>query len=134
MLGTEVESKGNEWDECVNKMQMFYQEMINGEKYYSGFCYKRGDYIKTMVTKKFRELYTADRDELESEFRKVLRNLEKINSPKKMLEYLKACELEYPIVESVKEEAAFTEVDVTVYKPWVQNQLTSGDNQEVRND
>lgn len=129
MLGTEIESKSIEWDECINKMQILYRDMIAGEKYFSNYCYKTGDYMKTMVTRKFKELYSTERNELEDEFRKILRNLDKINSPKKMLEYLKACELEYPVAVSVKEEAAFTEVDVTVYKPWVQNQLEAGKQQ-----
>jgi copper chaperone CopZ len=127
LIGTEIEDKAKEWDECVTKMQRLYDELQDGNSWKKSLNYNTGEYLRTVLYRMSKEKYDAERKAIENEFNKVIRNLEKLNSPKKMLEYLKACEMEYPVSESIKTEPTFAEVDVTVYKPWIQNQLSSGE-------
>jgi hypothetical protein len=126
LIGTDTEDKAKEWDECVTKMQKLYDEMQEGKGWKSGFSYSVGEYLRSILSRSVKQQFDEDKKAIESEFNKVIRNLEKLNSPKKMLEYLKVCEMEYPVSESIKSEPTFAEVDVTIYKPWIQNQLSSG--------
>jgi hypothetical protein len=124
LLGTETESNAQEWDECVSKMKVLHNEMNDAKGYTSGFSYSRGDYLTSIVESKVKQIYGKEFESLKSEFDKILRNIDRLNSPKQMLEYLKTCEMEYPLTAEVKENPNFVEVDVMVYKPWIQNQLT----------
>ena len=125
-IGTVSEDKAREWDECISKMQKLYDEMQEGNSWKHGLSYSKGDYLRNVLDRMEKTHFGTERTAIENEFNKIIRNIEKLNSPKKMLEYLKACELEYPVSDPIKAEPTFAEVDVTVYKPWVKNQLVSG--------
>lgn len=125
-IGTETEENAKEWDESILKMRRLYQHMVDGKGYGYNLSYRTGQYLETMVDIEFDKKHGAELGNIKIEFDKILRNVDRLNSPKQMLEYLKSCEMEYPLTAEVKQNPDFAEVDVTVYKPWIQNQLSSG--------
>ncbi len=132
IIGTEIEEKCIEWKECVQKMGKLHKEMYPDS--YSSFRYNEDDYKYAIIGYLVKEKYGKERDELQNEFAKVLKGFEKINSPKKILEYLKTCDMEYPETGSIKEEVMLEEINVSVYKPWIHPQVTSGDGNNETND
>ncbi|SNS20961.1 hypothetical protein SAMN05446037_100634 [Anaerovirgula multivorans] len=126
IVGTEVEQACLEWDEYVRKLSKLYRDVVVRKSYYNPFRYSEGQYKQEYVSNKLDELYRGDMEKIQNEFEKVYSNVKKINSPKKILEYLKACDLEYPVECDSAVPPAFENVDATVFKPWVNLQLGGG--------
>jgi len=129
LLGTEFENECIEWDEALKSLNRLLDNLHNLVGWRQSQRYSIGEYKEKYINAKVRELFKDEEAALENEFEKILRTIRLSNSPKQIMEYLKACELEYP-VDDEKEVPVVPPIDVSIYKPWLQKQLASGEADE----
>lgn len=112
--------KNETWNTAVSMLEPLYNEMqdMNGNSRY--FMYTQNQYLETKVNWVYRKMFHKDETAIRDEFKKLRLNIKSQRSVKKILEYLKACGLEYP-KDPIEELGS--DIDSSIYTPYISAQI-----------